>query len=441
MKPSRPWRRAASVLGLLWAVSLPAAAAEEGGATAAWLKAHGHALKAPKSRSTADLRFLKPLLADRRIVMLGENGHGVNELQQVMARLVRFLHEEMGFNVLAFESSFYQCARADGMAGSGDPAITMTGCVYGIWHTEPVHRLFRYVRSTRDTDRPLRLAGIDIQPMGWNKRGRPAMLREVVMQADPEYAEAVLALDQEFIREYEKGSAARREYLRREGARMMGAYQRLARFLEENAAALDRAFAGTGREKDPLIARRTAENMALYIRQQSLPPHGKESVETRGRAMADNLDVILEQLHPGEKVIVWGHGFHVRRNQQAIEPREGLYPGVRVRTMGSWVAERHGEEAYAIGLFAGSGRAADSSGKPFEIAPPPPGSLEAILAGAGAGLLFVDLAGAEREPGSEWIFTRVEARENGTDPYDLIPGDQFDGLLFVAEAEPREPYP
>jgi len=45
------------------------------------------------------------VLKDKRIVFLGENAHGVSEFTTMKARLIRYLHEELGFDVLAFESN------------------------------------------------------------------------------------------------------------------------------------------------------------------------------------------------------------------------------------------------------------------------------------------------------------------------------------------------
>jgi erythromycin esterase len=409
-------------------------------AEAAWLRGHGQRLRALKGRSVADLRFLAPLLEGKRIVQLGESGHGMREASLIKLRLVRYLHRELGFSVLAFESPLDQCDRVDATVGSGDPALAMTGCVYEVWQTQEVLDLFRYVQKTRATSRPLRIAGFDIQPSGWNKRGRPALLREIVRQVDPLYADAVMAMDGEFIEEYDKGSDSRREWLRREKELLVPGYRTLARFLDDHAAELAKPFAGTERAHDPIVARQTALSMAWYVEQQAEAPHGKEFVEARDRAMAANMEFILDERFPGEKVIVWGHNFHLRHDSEAIEPREDLYPGVRVRTMGSMLAESHRQEMYTIGIFPGRGSTADGSGSERSIGAPPPGSMEAILESAGIGMLFVDLPEAERAPGSAWISTPVEARDDGLAAYAMIPRQQFDAILFLARVSPRQAY-
>jgi erythromycin esterase len=57
----------------------------------------------------SDLAPLADFVGNRRIVLLGESGHGVAEFNHLKVRLVKYLHEELGFDVVAFESSFYEC--------------------------------------------------------------------------------------------------------------------------------------------------------------------------------------------------------------------------------------------------------------------------------------------------------------------------------------------
>ena len=51
-------------------------------------------------------------------MQLGESGHGVREFNLAKVRLIRFLHEEMGFDVLAFESGLFECWQAERMHSS-----------------------------------------------------------------------------------------------------------------------------------------------------------------------------------------------------------------------------------------------------------------------------------------------------------------------------------
>jgi erythromycin esterase-like protein len=142
----------------------------------------------------SDLTFLKPLLSDVRIVQLGEAGHGMGEVNHLKVRLARFLIQEMGFTVVAFESSLYLAHQADMRARDVSAQTMLTSSLIGVWHTKEVLPLFEQLKASRGTSRELRLAGFDVQPIGSGKKTRPAFLRRLLAD-DPAYAAEVEAFD------------------------------------------------------------------------------------------------------------------------------------------------------------------------------------------------------------------------------------------------------
>ncbi|MCY8918823.1 hypothetical protein MOE20_20605 [Bacillus atrophaeus] len=70
-----------------------------------WIKRNAHPIEMSDS-SQKDLRFLKNVLKDKRIVQLGETTHGAAEMNQTKVRLIKYLHEHLGYDVIAFESGF-----------------------------------------------------------------------------------------------------------------------------------------------------------------------------------------------------------------------------------------------------------------------------------------------------------------------------------------------
>ena len=321
---------AASLVLIVALYGFSPSGAQTGGGQAdpdgASLQSHAHSL-ALEAANFDDLEFLRPLLEGKRIVQLGENTHGVREYSLVKARLVRFLHQELGYGVLAFESALYQCYDANLTAAEAPAKSTLIHCTFGVWHTKEVLPLFEYLRETQKSDRPLRLAAIDVQPIGNNKAGRPRFLSNVVGAVDADQAAEVLSLDSTFLEVYARGGRERRAYFRQEaGQNMAEAYDRLAAFLTDNAAAIEAASAKPSRAS-ALVARQTAASMAWYIRQQSAPTT-REWFERRDQGMAENLMFLLDELYPNQKVIVWGHNFHLRHDNLAIPPDSTMYPDV-----------------------------------------------------------------------------------------------------------------
>lgn len=56
----------------------------------------------------SDLRFLDTLLDQKRIIFIGEADHGDGTAKFAKARLIKYLNEKLGFDVLIFERSFYE---------------------------------------------------------------------------------------------------------------------------------------------------------------------------------------------------------------------------------------------------------------------------------------------------------------------------------------------
>ena len=80
--------------------------------------------------------------------------------------------------------------------------------------------------------------------------------------------------------------------------------------------------------------------------------------------------------------------------------------------------------------------AAHNNRRVYSIPRPAPGSLESILHHAPWRYTFVDLSRAERQPGTEWMFRPITAREWGLRPQTLVARDEYDAILFVDRTWP-----
>jgi erythromycin esterase len=77
----------------------------------------------PANEDYSDLAPLRQSLQAVTVVGLGEPIHHDGSAFKAKVRLIKFLHQELGFGVLAFESGFYDCYKAWQEIQAGKPAL------------------------------------------------------------------------------------------------------------------------------------------------------------------------------------------------------------------------------------------------------------------------------------------------------------------------------
>lgn len=359
----------------------------------------------------SDLAFLAPLLESKRVVQLGESGHGVAEFSWMKVRLVKYLHERLGFDVIAFESSLSGCDVADSRIGSEAPREVMRDCLFGVWFTSEVLPLFEYLEAQRKAGHPLLLAGFDDQNSGAAKTAVSERLVRFAAMADAALAATIL----------EDEGSLRWPIAPTDSVRIAASYAELASTLAKRRDEL----LGRGADAAQLdITTQEARSRVRLVQQLSRKP--EEGYPIRDECMADNLDFLLDRRFPGRKVIVWAHNGHVAKDLRPSLDRSG---------MGTLVAKRRDGEVYTIGLYMGRGVAAENDRTPYDIGPAPPGSLESILAGAGWKMSFTDLS---REPVPSWANEVLLSRDWGKYPAKIVPAHAYDGLLYIDTVTPPE---
>ncbi len=392
----------------------------EDSAHSAWIRSNARPIRSLGATDFSDLRFFAPLLRNKRIVQLGESGHGVAEFSMAKVRLIKYLHEELGFAVMAFESSTYECNRAQRKVATLTALELMRACIFGVWHVAEALPLFEYIKQTHSTNRPLILAGFDEQTSSQSVRARPAVLRSLIAPLDSAYARHVHDTDSAFL-----FSTGRADYARSNETRLVVFYDSLAGFLRRHQRAMEAAH-----RDDPslaLVARQAAVSMTQYVRQLTAGP-STGGTEIRDKARADNLDFLLNELYPGKNVIVWAHNFHIQHRENTSRTESSP------RTMGVWVAERHRRALYTIGFFMYRGSAAQNNRSPYAVAPIRSGSLESILHRAPWRYSFVDFSQATQTRGNDWMWKRITGLSWGTNPEQFVPRDEYDGVLFIDAA-------
>jgi erythromycin esterase len=383
------------------------------------VRARRHPIRSLFSDDFSDLQFLKPLLAGKRIVQLGEASHGVAESNWAKVRLVKFLHQELGFDVIAFESSFDQCREADKEIGTLVPADVMNHCLFGAWRTREIQGLFDYMAAARKGARPLTLAGFDVQFSASAKGG--AMLRRLLAAADAGLAARLDAHENEL--------RADTPLTPQRSAAVQAYYGDVAGALGRRRVQLGAAGYGA---PDIAAAIQTAHARAwLARRNEHLGAGGADASNiVRDAGMAEQMDFLLDAAYPHRKIIVWAHNQHVTNDHAAGD----------FTSMGERLAQWRRAEMYTVGVYMGHGLITDGNHAPYAVAVPPSDTVEAILANGGLKYAFVDFSRAVPGPSTAWFTGPNTVREFGTSPKEIVPARSFDGILYIDAVTAAEKY-
>jgi erythromycin esterase len=391
----------------------------------------------------ADLEPLREVIGRRRIVMLGETTHGDGATFAAKVRLIKFLHGRMGFDVLAFESGFYDVRRAwSVLRTGGDPLEAIHSCLDRLWTASRQTRpLWSYVAGQSKTSHPLELSGFDTQFTGSASREHLLSdLRGYLLRAGlpPEVAAAAsrvtnaLALiveDQNFI----VNGSDFKNVPSEDQAAVLAAHGALG----EALGSLRPSDGPATIERDFWI--QFLKNSAAYLEQswrvnlESLDRTFMDwAANLRDRQMGDNLVWLARRAFPARRIIVWAATSHVIRHRNFPA---GL--GDRMISMGDWADQAMGSEVYALGFAAHHGRWGTAAGSGLtEVVPAAPDSLEDLFFSAGFEYAWLDF----RNPaaGGQWLREPLSCRPMGYKPMTADWPRIMDGIFFIKEMFPSD---
>lgn len=372
--------------------------------------------------SVNDLDTLAASIGERRIVQLGESTHGSKQMSQIKTRIIKYLHKNHDFNVVAFESSAFACNQDVNQKRELASRDLLQGCLFSLWHSHEVLDLFEYIVNTQSTDRPLKVVGFDVQLSGL--LDTPSYMTEYFESAiDKEGVLTTLDIESLFL---DIAQISRLSY----SCEIQGNSQScdtILSVLPDAQAAIDKLQAlFTDSTMTSKTARFLATSFSRMLGLEEVRVGGTiaEGMASRDQSMADNVIQLATELYPNDKIAIWAHNTHIA---EYFSDHRTQYP-----LMGMHLNEYFGDDLFSIGLYMNQGASADNSRESLSVRPHNPSSLESLTTIVNQDVLYLPFSKIN-QPGLEddWLHQPYETKYWGTTNVQVELAKVYDGIIMV----------
>ena len=375
--------------------------------------------------------FLKEAVGDASIIELGESIHVTAEFPRARLRLVQYLHEALGFDVLALEGSLTQAWLAEEYLYRSSETVARRVeraqqlAWFKLWNTVEMRQLMAYVDASRGTEAPLYLTSFDVQTGASAEFGMTPSVLEALFDSLEVFGNAPdLPLTRRELTarlapvvQCPIGSSVG---LGADKQPALAAVDALQRWIEYIAPTV------TSKRPTAHVAalRLIPDNLRDHV---TLCEHASTWQRTRDELNAENALVLRNEVSLTHKIILWAHHSHVAYNSV----------GDRTPSMGQHIRERVGRSVYTIGLFAGGGRFLDVA--PLSVHDLPAINkvgVERLLASAGERSYFINLLTLPTDDASAGWLLPQGSRMEGRWTRSTVLARDFDGAIYLQSVSP-----
>lgn len=413
----------------------------------------------------ADLTDLAPvhdILADTRIVGLGEATHGSRELFRLKHRLVRYLVSELGVRVFGLEANFSEALALNDYVvhDIGDPKDALEDIYFWTWNVESVLEMvewFRTFNATRSVDDRVRFYGFDAQ----YSQGAVDELVEFFETVDAAFLRTVrddldIIADAGTPPHQDDDREARSETSERVVPEL---WDQLRENRERYVEKTSKAAWKLARQHVRIVKQASEHKRAMHDRQEGTVDEDtavERCLRIRDRAMADNVDWILEYEN-ADRMVIWAHDAHINRVEQTSRKT-----GATATSLGGHLDARHGDYYYTLGFSFGHGSFqaisetpnTEGNGQTYSlqeqtIDAPLPDTIDATLAALDYPLVIVDIRTASDDDMiAEWLTDpqrhfSVGATYDPENPEEYVTeyvyAEAFDGICYLDETTRARP--
>lgn len=310
-----------------------------------YLRKKSQPIKLTPGTDDDDLKGLKKVLSNKRIVLLGEFNHGSKEINLLKNRLIAYLVQALGYKVLLLESGVAEVNTLNHQRQEMSKE-NMIFRLTGPWQSKEFVDLMGFVQAQEE----LILGGFDPQKSGGSF---VPFFKGKFEKIDPQLVELLSQTElknQNFTREIQRTELTPTHFATRDS--IIQDYQQILTSL--NIKRMNEKQLGS----DLKVTQKALENRIAYLHYfTNYKKQLRQRWAARDSMMAANIIWYATELYPQEKIIISAHNYHISKfNEKEL-------------VMGELLKAQFPEELYTIGFFGGQGTFANNSRKPENLSP------------------------------------------------------------------------
>jgi len=370
-----------------------------------------------------ELSFLDSILADKRIIMLGEASHQVKEFNEIKYAIIKYLQDTHGYQVLLMERGLAETSYTQMIKEEISLDSILEISFAPIWKTTENLKLAELIKHT-----DLELSGFDFQFTDYNTSNK--YIKNYTAAVFKTETDNLFRLDSSF--HFFTRISTPEEKLYREQVRdsLLEAHTILIQRIQ-NSSAFDQS------KNEIKILLKVLENRKFATSLYGTPRY---TTPLRDSVMAETLTWLLDSIYKDEKVIVWAHNLHLFKSYpKHIEkyPAWQKYPTGKA-LMGAELTKEIYEQSYIIGLYMHSGEVGIGRSRTKVIDKPKKNYLEYYLNSSPNEVSFFDLTrSGPMNENNAWMFTYLHTLSAGyRSELEYIINETFDGILFLKNVTP-----
>ncbi len=377
----------------------------------------------PVDTNFIDLQPMKDVLKNIDVVLLGEQSHGDGSTIEAKIRFIEFLHQEMGFNVLAFESGALDCYKiwSDILSKDKNATVYNKKLWMNYFPSQQIIPLFEYIEKNAKASHPLYFMGID----AGGKLLRTDLDLEFTNFLNEYHLNCLLKNNLGILQNLiEKTSFGYAIFSQEDSLALLNNLSKIITFLKSiKSNNPDSLNSFLWQKEFEIIEGRTK----FYHYYNSIN-YGWSSF--RDSIMASNLIQLKENIFPHEKIIVWAATQHILSHPTAIK----FFINHEVKFMGEYLHEKYKSKVYSIGFTSAFGKMWNYVTKEVvDLKPPTKKSLEMKLLNLNNNYIFINF----QSPKNKLFFNKSMPAKflgnieiNGNWPQTL------DGMFFIKTLKP-----